>query len=724
MVRRPLSLIALFFLFTTLILLRLYPIRGNPPDIPEGRAVTISGRLKDKQQKNGSFILTLSHADPSDLPHNAGSGKASVLVYLKDDKGSLSDLPPMGSLLMVRGEFSLIPEATNPGQFDQKTYYLIRGIEYRLFKGKILSKGKRYDLLRENLFKLRLSLSGVYEKLLNDRDSGVLKAMLLGDRNDLDPEIKDLYRESGIAHALSISGLHISILGYGLFKLLKMISSNRYISAAASGSFVFLYSVMVGGSTSTVRAFIMFSTCMGAEIFNRTYDLLSALSLSLMVILLSDPYYILDPGFALSFGAVLGIAVLTPAMREALPFSKTGIVSSLAAGLSVFLAILPVNLWFCYEVPVYSVFLNLLIVPLMGILVVSGVIVAVSGVILLPAGMPGAYICHIILKIYERGCLFIRGFPHSRMISGRPEPERILIYYLFLLLFLISKKSKKSLILLFLIPLILLIRPHNALNYTMLDIGQGDCNVIDSRGKVIMIDCGSTSEKEIGKYKVIPFLKYSGLSGIDAVIVTHTDLDHINGVFELMDLMEDSGIRIKNLVMPGLKKRDEKYESLIHKAKEAGITVSTINGGQEFNLGGMRFCCLSPDQGFDPGDPNSGSVVLKGVYGDLKFLFTGDVVGEGEEEMMKKLIPGERINVLKTAHHGSGYSTPEEFLSITRPETALISAGKNNRYGHPHKELLNRLERAGSRVFVTARSGAITVRSGKTGYSIKCFKEE
>ena len=449
-------------------------------------------------------------------------------------------------------------------------------------------------------------------------------------------------------------------------------------------------------------------------------DILSAISLSLMAILISDPLYIYDPGFTLSFGSVLGIALLTPVLKEVLPFGKSKALSGPVCCLSVSLAILPVTLYFFYEVPVFSFLLNLVTVPLMTVLVVSAVLTAALGLLFLPAGLPGALICHLILTVYEKGCLIIRSLPGNRLIAGRPGSLQILFYYLLLFLFCLFRKRKGVLFIALLLPLVVTFRLHSDLTYTMLDIGQGDCNVLDIGGKVMMIDCGSTSVKDIGKYRVLPFLKLNGNSRIDVGIVTHCDLDHINGFTEIIEGGDESGIRIKNLIMPGVRNPDDKYLSFLKRARDAGIRVSFINAGESFRVKDMVFYCLGPERGFETGDANEYSTVLKGSLGPLTLLFTGDIQGEGEKRMLKHL-KAERITVLKVSHHGSRFSTPEEFLKRIKPVYSLISAGKKNRYGHPHEDLLRRLVDSGSSVLISRDEGAITVKSNGKTLSVQGF---
>ncbi len=732
MIRRPLVFIACLFLLVTLILMKLHPIRGNPPDVPENTVITVTGHVSDRQNKNDSIILILKDA----APDKGGSGKTSVLIYLEEKNISLTDLPPMGCKVAVKGKFSLFDEAGNPGQFDMRRYYHIRGIEYRLFNGRILRTGKNYDILREWLFRLRCSIGSVYDRLFDEKDSGVLKAMILGDRTGMDRDVKELYQANGIAHALSISGLHISILGYGLYRLLKKTGLNPYIISVFCSVFIFLYSIMTGGSTATVRAVIMFATCMTADLAGRTYDLLSALALSLMAILFTDPLYIYDSGFMLSFGAVAGIALVGPVIRDCFPMGDKKAVSGLVMSLSINLFTLPVVLLFFYELPLYSPLLNLMVIPLMGVLVVSAIIAGLSGMFFITPALIPAYICHLILAVYERGCLICRSIPGSVLITGRPGNLKIVLYYMLLAVLCIiwrkkyrkEKKEKRHFMFLFtlmILPCVLMIRIPGGTVYTMLDIGQGDCNVICAEsGKTVMIDCGSSSEKMIAKYRVIPFLKYMGRRNIDAVILTHSDSDHINGYLEMLDMESTGGLRIKSLILPGKERFDDKDREIITRSENAGVKVGFINAGEGFSAGELKFSCLSPGKGFSSDDENENSIVLTMRYRDFSVLFTGDIEGEGERMMLKHLTGNERITVLKVAHHGSRNSTPEELLDRIRPVVSLISAGRNNRYRHPHVELIKRLKDAATDIHCTKTEGAVTVRTDGKKITVNGFLEQ
>jgi competence protein ComEC len=232
----------------------------------------------------------------------------------------------------------------------------------------------------------------------------------------------------------------------------------------------------------------------------------------------------------------------------------------------------------------------------------------------------------------------------------------------------------------------------------------------------------------VGKYRILPFLKYKGADEIEAVIVTHPDEDHINGVLELIERGEAEGIRIKNLVLPEIvhELKNTAYKELEWLAQREGVEVSYINSGEYIADNGITMQCLNPDREKVYEEANEYSVVLWLQCGSFQVLLTGDAEGIGEKELtenLKKLQTGEGITVLKAAHHGSKYSTSTELLDILSPQLTVISCGENNRYGHPHRETLERLAAAGSPVLTTPDCGAITVEVGKS-VVVRSFCEE
>ncbi len=747
-----------------LLIMAVKPVPYGAGGTPEGERAFVTGILSEKQFKNNSYILTLSKAFeggasgglPSENPDKTKRNRdfSTVLVWLGETEEE--DLPLLGEAVSVSGTKSYFEEARNPGQFDFRAWYHIRGVEYRLFDGIILKKGGRPDWPKELLYRLRRRISAVYDGELPQREAGILKAMALGDRDGLDPELRDLYRRNGIGHALSISGLHVSILGFGIYRLLRKSGAPRTGAGIACSILVLLYCVMTGGSDAALRATVMFVTCMGADLFGRTYDLLSALALAMLAGLIRNPLAVLDSGFLLSYGAVLGIGIIKPWLNTWVPFHDFPAVSAFLLSLSVTLFTLPVTLWFFFQIPVYSVFLNLVLVPFMGILLISSLILGITGLFLPPFALVFKLPCILILSLYEMGCGIAESLPGSLLIPGKPTVYQAVLYYILLLCLAaagirrerirkravirekagIRKKAeagKKAKIrgrisergavpgrdspifriigncsALLILVTILCFRPSGGLFIAMLDIGQGDCNLIrGSGGTVCLIDCGSSTVDAIAEYRVIPCLKSLGISRVDCAVMTHSDRDHISGFEELFTMDRARGLPVKRFVMPELEEPDEAYVRLCKLAEEAGTEVFTIKKGDSFSMDGAVFRCLHPPEGYGSENANAYSTVLKLDYGSFTMMFTGDVEGDGEERLIQSLPESCPLTVLKVSHHGSRNSTPEEFLGKVTPSLSLISCGKGNSYGHPHPELMERLLKSGSRVMTTPDLGAI-----------------
>ena len=269
---------------------------------------------------------------------------------------------------------------------------------------------------------------------------------------------------------------------------------------------------------------------------------------------------------------------------------------------------------------------------------------------------------------------------------------------------------------------VLCLRFSMGLEITALDVGQGDCIYLSEGGNShYLIDGGSSDKSDVGKYQIVPFLKYRGVSRLDAVFVTHPDSDHENGIRGMLENYEENGIRIAMLLMPDVadESKNENYLTLQSLAEDRGIPVRFVHEGQRIDGGGLTFLCIHPSEGYLCGDVNAYSTVLTLTYSGFSALFTGDLEGEGESLVMERLaqmktgterILPESFTLLKVAHHGSRNSTPEEFLELTDPRIALISAGRDNSYGHPHRETMERLAGQGCRIFQTPESGAVTIR--------------
>lgn len=642
-----------------------------------------------------------------------------------------------GMIIQVRGELERVSAPRNPGEFDSQQYYACQGIYYFLKNGIIQKKSRSYSRYGQFLTDLRERITGILEEAAGE-DAGIYQAMLLGEKSSLDEEVKLRYQMAGMVHILAISGLHISVLGMGLFSLLKKLSLGNGLAGFLSLSVILQYGMLTGSSVSAMRAVCMFVLAIGARILGRSYDLLTALAASAILLLLDTPAYLYSSSFLLSFGAVAGLGIVAPALNR-LVESDRAWVKTLLSSLAVQLTTLPVILRIYGEVSVLGIVLNLVVLPTVSVVLICGLCCAGIGFVSIQlAGfclIPG----EILLMCYEKLCVLAGAVPFCTWIGGAPKIWRCVIYYVILLggiqaaLFLREKEECRvrrflprgiCVAVVCVSILILGFRQRGELLITCLDIGQGDGIVIQlPGGKTVMVDGGSSSKKNVASYQILPYLKNQGISVVDAMLISHTDLDHISGVQELLTLKEKhlTTLHIKNLLLPDWKAPEEVYYELEDQAKRCGISVLRLHQGQKLRFGDGSLEILSPETGAKGTDVNEEGIVMELRYGKFRGLFTGDIGVETEKKLLPKL---DDVNFLKVGHHGSRYSTCQEFLDKIKPELAVISCSESNTYGHPSPETTARLEENGIQTECTMKSGAVTVYTDGHSMRMKTFCNE
>ncbi|MBB2182649.1 DNA internalization-related competence protein ComEC/Rec2 [Lachnospiraceae bacterium MD1] len=612
----------------------------------------------------------------------------------------------VGNQIIAKGKLQKFSKATNPGQFNELLYFQIENIDYKMISDEIMISDAGYSRYHALLGEIKTKFMKVYQKILPQRNSGVIIAMLLGEKHLLEEDIESLYRENGLSHILAISGLHTSLIGMSIFWILKRCRIPVIPATLVTILFLYSYGILTNFSISTNRAVVMMIIQLLAAIFGKTYDMLSAMALSALIILLQNPLQLFSAGFLLSFGAVLGISVILPCFRKLIS-PKNQIIDKLLLSICAQIATTPMILLFYYQYPLYGVLTNLVLLPLMTLLTLTAILAGVIGVFFLPAGVFLAGGVEYILRFYEGVCKLGSSLPYNLVTVGKPNLLQITLYILHIILFAYIANRKQCKIIL-LIPLfatfILLLPQQNpGLQITMLDVGQGEAIYMKTdQGTTFLVDGGSSDVKKVGSYRIEPFLLSQGSDTLHYVIVTHSDYDHISG---LTELILNHRITIHHLILPYLKTKDEAYMDLESLAIDNGISVHYIQAGNTLTEGRLNMTCLHPSADFIGTSSNSFSTVLSVNYGEFDLLLTGDMDMGGEDELISMM----DYDILQVAHHGSKYSTSKEFLNVVKPEYSLISCGKNNRYGHPHMELLNRLDDVGSEVTITYESGAITI---------------
>lgn len=642
-----------------------------------------------------------------------------LYAYLEET----ADILP-GDMIQAEGILEDFEKPQNPGEFDSFLYYRSLGLHYAVTIQNITAVRRSGFPVYRYLMLLRNRFAEILENVCTPKEQGIYQAMLLGEKTGLSEEIKELYSAGGISHILAISGLHIAVIGMGLYHILRRFAGFRS-SGILAGAVMSLYVLMTGSAVSSCRAVIMFVIHLFSFVCGRSYDMLSAASAALIFLLWRNPMYLFNSGFQLSFAAVFAIGVLYPCLVR-FTGAENALHKSFLSGIAVSFTTFPVLAWHFYEISPYSVLLNLVVIPCMTLVMLSGLLGMMAGFCNLWAGRFFIALGQSVLKLYEWLCQIIKLFPGSRMITGRPEPWLICVYYGVLAAGLIlaarsgsletagkiKRRDRTLLAACILVALtgILCLRPRQKFYVCFLDVSQGDGIYMETPEHVrILVDGGSSDKRKLYEDSILPFLKYRGVSELDFAIVTHADEDHVSG---LKALLAEDRIEVRQVFLPEIDRtlQDEAYLELISLAEKSGAAVGFLSAGDKLQSGLLEICCLHPYEGLHAEERNAYSTVLEVHYGAFDMLLTGDLDNEGEQFLARHMITEEReYEVLKVAHHGSRYSTNEAFLDRIKAGYAVISCGRKNRYGHPHKELMERLEKAGTKIFRTDELGAVEV---------------
>ena len=721
MIKRPLGWMAVvILLITTCYVYGAWPAGGYPgrqalidEAFDDGASATISGIIYHKEIKNNQplYYVKCQSIETS----NCVISNSNV-IFLFD-----SDSIPLYSRITATGKLATFDRARNEGNFDEKAYYNSLGIICRIKNGEI-TENKPFILFKNDLlYQFRKTVRAVYEKALYKEEADLMSAIALGDKSTLDQEVKSLFGGVGLAHLLAISGLHVSVICMSLFKFCRKCGYGFGTSGLTSSIVALMYCIMSGASISTIRAISMFIILMCANMLGVAYDQISALSLVAIVLIVGNPAIITNTGFIFSFSTVVIVRYLV------LPVSKgrKGLVGKIAGTLALTLGTIPLMACFYYEIPTYGFVVNLLLVPLLPALLGLGLIGGVIGIYLFPLGQAILAVVHYILFVLEFVSDIFGGLPGSKLIVGSWSLAKIVVFegILFVAVYVVPKISQSCILSIaaMLASLVIVMAPGiSSFEIDVLDVGQGDgIYICDKDGNSFFIDGGSTSEKQVGKYRILPFLKYKGQRNIDYWFISHPDEDHVSGLIEVLD----EGFVVKNLVVAQCMRDLPQMLEVTNKAREHGCNIYYMQADDVLRTRTMAFECVYPGYNTKDSDINAMCLCLRLVVDsdldgreDFVGLFTGDIGKEQEENIIAhyQLTPDNGpsfngIDYLKVSHHGSKSSTSEKFIDELNPKVATISCARNNSYGHPAKETVDVLENSGTKVFYTMNSGQIKI---------------
>lgn len=686
--------------------------------------ISFSGRVTMVSEKENSFAVTIGSCyldGGGEMPDEVSpAGRRGALLYV--DKAAGSSLYA-GAVISGRGRITLPEKAVNPGQFDARRYQASRGICYIIFPDeiRILRPAPPFRRLVEDF---RWRVKAVYDRLFGEEEAGLLDAMILGDQSRLEADTKVLFRKLGIVHILAISGMHLSLIGSGLYRGLKRTGMPQRPCALLAAFTVMTYARFVHAGPATMRAVIMFCMMMLAEYLGRKYDGISALALAGFLILAIHPLALWQSGLWFAFLAVLSLYLLAPAILRYLNFPKKSrqlkAAYIIVPPAAVTLGTLPLTVY-CYgEIPLLGLALNLAAMPVMGLFMPLGVLTGLSGLLSFKLARFLAGSLRLILHLYTLPKALMSLQDHLILKTGCQPLAMVLAVYAAIVIFLLISAwtgyQSRRLLLILCLALILAVPVRRFGQMTaFLDVGQGQCIFIrSSDGRTMLYDGGSSDVKETGRYRIMPFLDYCGTGAVDAVFVSHGDFDHYGGILELLE----AG-RVRRLYLTAAGRGDEGCLILADTAWENGIPVIYVSSGDHWQLGDLAISCIFPGKTARTQEINDRSMVLHIETKSYDLMLTGDISSEAEKMLLSARL--QETDILQVPHHGSGFSSSAEFLSALHPAAAIVSAGRGNPYGHPDKETLRRLEDAGSVVYITFNTGAVLIRPDRDDFKVRVF---
>jgi competence protein ComEC len=643
--------------------------------------------------------------------------KLQLIYYIKSaqEKQMLSSLLTPGAVCTVKGTLERPALPRNPNAFHYRRYLRFRHIHW-ILKPQSISLQDCHNTsptLYEWLLSLREKGLHTIETHFPAETVGIVQALLYGERGQLDESLLEGYQKLGLIHLLAISGLHVTLLVGAVFSILIRFTTKEMATIMLL-IFLPIYIVLTGASPSVIRASFTAMIFLIVDYRKSTLSPLDSLSMTLIVMLLLDPYILWDVGFQLSFIVTFALILSSPMiMSHDSIFCRLFFTAFIAQ-----LSALPFLLYYFFEVSLWSIPLNIIFVPFYSFVILPLSFMSVGAYYVHPfLSVPFIWLLQKVIVISSDVVAFFSSNHSLSLVLGRPSFFFLICYAVAIFVAFVQMEKGRYFSAGWVAFVIVL---HAWSPYidrygevVLLDVGQGDCIYIELpyRKGVYLIDTGGTLSQQrqpwqerkrkwdVGKDVVVPFLKSNGVRSIDKLIATHEDLDHIGAAEEIIHQLT-----VKQLVIGKRETKTPIQEKLVQLAKRKNIDVLKISRGNRWIEGGISFYVLHPWKTYR--DDNNHSIVLYTKLGGLSWLFTGDLEETGEKELIRAF-PHLEADVLKVAHHGSDTSTTELFLEKVQPKIALISVGEHNRYHHPSPDVIERLQKRNVIILRTDQHGAI-----------------
>ena len=689
-------------------------------NIKEDDEISIIGTIvSDPQEKEykTKYILKIDTINSNKKYKNT-----KVILYTKKGKETLK----YGDKIELVGNFKLAQERRNPGGFDYRFYLKTKKI-YGIVTTKNTKKLKENNVNIISMIANKTAnvIKNQSKKLLKNKEACLLIGLLIGDTDEIDEETKEDFRNSNLTHMLAVSGLHVSYVLLGVNYIITKVKIHKKLSKIIVMLLILFFILVTGATPSVLRAGTMTIYLIIGCIFYRRISVFSSLNLSLLVIIIMNPYCLFDVGLQLSYAGTIGIVYLYPIIKEKIYNKANSILITISANI----VIIPIMLYNFNTISLTFFISNLLAGPIIGIIIILGFSIIIISLIFFPIANIFSKILNLLIILFLNTAKACANLPLSKIFIITPTLKFIFLYYWLLAFIIVKERTQiriniklKNKVIAILIILVIInpikyfsnIKQSNLKIY-FVDVGQGDSTcIVTPKNKVILIDGGGNSKDEnydIGKQTLLPYLLDKKINKIDYCIVSHFDSDHCGGLMYIL-----KNLKVKNIIIGKQYEEYENYKEFIKIAKDKKINIRVVEAGEKITIEKNLYIDvlwpINREKMVIQNAINNNSLVFKLRYINFSMLFTGDIEEIAEKEILDNYKENTELlksTILKVAHHGSKTSSTKEFINIVKPKYAVIGVGKDNKFGHPSNVTIENLKTINTEIYRTDEMGEISI---------------
>ena len=651
-----------------------------------------------------------------------------------------------GNKIKLEGTYIKPSKSRNYRGFDYSNYLKTENIYGTIEQnGKIeLIKEKNINYFFIILYKVKNKIIKNINNKFPEETRGVFLGILLGDKNSIEEDVRQNFADSSLSHILAVSGTHISYVVICISVLFKKLKLNKNIRKVLTSLVLFMYLYLVDFSVSATRAVIMSTIVIMQMLFYRKQDTITTIAFSSIIILINNPYSILNIGFLLSYGGTIGIILFVnrisiESKEDFFQRFKSYLKDICIVTISAQTIIMPIIIYYFNTISFTFIISNIIASLIIGPIIMIGLVIIAISFFKIPIISLIIRFYNILIVILVRTADIISKIPMSKIYLKTPTTLEIIFYYsvvfLIALLIYIKKSNRKFikktiqidiynlknffinnrnkvLIFISIVSLISItsIKIPKELKINFIDVGQGDsCLITTPQNKKVIVDSGGSESYDVGKNVLLPYLLDKRITKIDYIMISHFDTDHCKGFEYVLE-----NIKVKNVIISKQSETSENFKQIMKIIRKKRINLIIVQKETKIKIDNFTTVdILSPQSENIADNMNDNSIVAKFEAYNFSILFTGDASEKIEKELIKEKI-NLKSDILKVSHHGSKTGTSEEFLKSVKPKIALIGVGENNKFGHPTKDVIKRLTENKIKIYRTDTDGEIRIKIKKS----------